>query len=71
MFTLAICSSTMQCLMDSTMLWKETAGGFSHKQETRQENYCEDDVLAFHLHTWFLLNFQFSVKKKKTGENRL
>lgn len=48
--------------------------GVSHGQETRQgelkESYCEGAAAAFHLHMWFLLNFQFSVekeKKKKTG----
>lgn len=33
-FTLAICSSTIQCLMDSTMLCKETEKGFNHKEVT-------------------------------------
>lgn len=54
--------------MDSTMLWRETAQGFSHKQEIRQVKYCEDDVLGFHLHMWFLLNFQLSVEKKDRGK---
>lgn len=64
-FTLAICSSTIQCLMDSTMLCKETVKRFNHKEVTWQLNYWKDNVLSFDLHKWFLLNFQFSEKGRR------
>lgn len=36
----------------------------SQAGDTTRELLRGRDALAFHLHTWFLLNFQFSVKKK-------
>lgn len=69
-FTLAICSSTIQCLMDSTMLWKyktkinSTTRNWQLTQ--RQEGHC----VMFWLTQ--VVSFKFSIfckmeKKKKTG----
>lgn len=59
--TLAICSSTMQCLMDSTMLCKEKAEKeFSTPELTRKLKDGKGKCDEVDLHKWFLSNFRFS-----------
>lgn len=63
--TLAICSSTMQCLMDSTILWKNTQKQQESLKEQLPNAAGTKPLLCFYLHKSSLSNFLFSVKNRK------